>query len=597
MRRRLLLAFLPLCVLAATAAPAQADPRCDLPGAIVGGPTGETLDGTSGPDIICGGGGNDTINGLGGNDVLVGGPDDDTIEGGPGEDELVGQSGADRLTGGAGRDLASYADRTADITVNLNGLADDGAIGEGDRVDADDVTTGSGDDVVNATPIPNRIETGPGEDVVRARAGVDLVIGGDDDDRLDGGQGVDEVQCGSGADAYGADPQDTFADCEASVDARGAAAPGESVATSDHVTCVILPGGTDVGCAGDPNKNFDSRRSLGIFVGFTSWPSGPATAEGAPYLHRIPLGAGRKATAIRLGVTKACAILETGRVLCWGGWGGGYGVPSTPSAAATADAGLLQGRKAVRFVSDRCVMADDATLHCLDVSGGTTRATIVRPPSTAGALSDAVDFGGGFCGIFTGVVRCWSQGSSTLGPAIALGVGRTAVKLAAGITSHPHACVIVDDGGVRCFGSGALGQLGRPGTASTDTAAPVELGAGRTAVDIAVGRSHTCAVLDDGAVRCWGQGFFGATGQGNTRNIGDDETPGSVPPVDLGGGRTAARLARGELASHTCVTLTNGQVQCWGGAFYRQLITPDRQTIGDNETPAALGPADLGGDL
>jgi hypothetical protein len=48
-------------------------------------------------------------------------------------------------------------------------------------------------------------------------------------------------------------------------------------------------------------------------------------------------------------------------------------------------------------------------------------------------------------------------------------------------------------------------------------------------------RFHTCALLDTGAVRCWGYGDDGKLGYGNTSDIGDDEVPalaGNVPVLD-----------------------------------------------------------------
>jgi hypothetical protein len=64
---------------------------------------------------------------------------------------------------------------------------------------------------------------------------------------------------------------------------------------------------------------------------------------------------------------------------------------------------------------------------------------------------------------------------------------------------------------------------------------PVDLGAGRTAVGISAGGSHTCALLDNGTIRCWGDGAYGKLGYGNTDTIGDNETPGGYGPVSLGG--------------------------------------------------------------
>ena len=45
---------------------------------------------------------------------------------------------------------------------------------------------------------------------------------------------------------------------------------------------------------------------------------------------------------------------------------------------------------------------------------------------------------------------------------------------------------------------------------------------GGTVVQLTAGDEHTCALLDSGAVRCWGSGFLGQLGYGNTSTIGDD---------------------------------------------------------------------------
>ena len=100
------------------------------------------------------------------------------------------------------------------------------------------------------------------------------------------------------------------------------------------------------------------------------------------------------------------------------------------------------------------------------------------------------------------------------------------------------------------------------------------------------GGRHTCAILDNGKVRCWGDGGQGQLGYGNTRDIGDNETPASVRPVNLGRGRTAVAISGGYL--HTCAILDNGKVRCWGLGASGQLGYGDRKKIGDDET-ARLG--------
>ena len=96
-------------------------------------------------------------------------------------------------------------------------------------------------------------------------------------------------------------------------------------------------------------------------------------------------------------------------------------------------------------------------------------------------------------------------------------------------------------------------------------------------------------------MRCWGWGASGQLGYGNTATIGDDETPGGVFPMDLGPGRTARAISAG--FNHTCALLDNGSVRCWGAAGNGQLGYGNAADIGDNETPGSVGPVSLGGPL
>jgi alpha-tubulin suppressor-like RCC1 family protein len=198
-------------------------------------------------------------------------------------------------------------------------------------------------------------------------------------------------------------------------------------------------------------------------------------------------------------------------------------------------------------------------------------------------------------------LRCWGKGlagrlgygtdatilSAAAAPPVNLGAGRTARAVAAG---DFHTCAILDDGSVKCWGFGVNGRLGYASTAnvSLPAAAPaVDLGPGRRAVAITAGTSHTCAVLDDGSVRCWGNGSDGRLGLGSTSSVGDDETPGSVPPVNLGPGRTARAIAAGDF--HTCAILDDGSARCWGFGASGRLGNGGTASVGDNEPPASAG--------
>jgi cysteine-rich repeat protein len=165
------------------------------------------------------------------------------------------------------------------------------------------------------------------------------------------------------------------------------------------------------------------------------------------------------------------------------------------------------------------------------------------------------------------------------------------VQLAVG---DAHACALLRTGEVRCWGNGSLGRLGYGNTDDIgdnefpSTAGEVNIG-GRV-TQLAAGTSHTCALLENGAVRCWGLNFSGQLGYGHTFNIGDDEPPASAGDVLLGG--PAVEIAAGGI--HSCARLATGSVVCWGSNDFGQLGYGNTVQIGDNETPLVAGAVDVG---
>jgi len=118
-----------------------------------------------------------------------------------------------------------------------------------------------------------------------------------------------------------------------------------------------------------------------------------------------------------------------------------------------------------------------------------------------------------------------------------------------------HTCAILDDGTVSCWGRNNFGQLGDGTTTTRLTPVPVSsLG---TAVSIAAGHFHTCAILSTGAVRCWGLNDSG--------QLGDSTTTSSSVPVAVIGLSNIVSLAAGGL--HTCAARVDGTVWCWGAAI------------------------------
>jgi alpha-tubulin suppressor-like RCC1 family protein len=126
-----------------------------------------------------------------------------------------------------------------------------------------------------------------------------------------------------------------------------------------------------------------------------------------------------------------------------------------------------------------------------------------------------------------------------------------------------HTCAILDNGDMKCWGYDNYGQLGNGGTITARQTSPpstaIDLGTGRTAVAVSAGKYHTCAILDNGDLKCWGYDHKGQLGNGGTNT--DTDAPSSTP-IDLGTGRTAVAVSA--WYSHTCAILDNGDLKCWG---------------------------------
>ena len=214
-----------------------------------------------------------------------------------------------------------------------------------------------------------------------------------------------------------------------------------------------------------------------------------------------------------------------------------------------------------------------------------------------------------------GRIKCWGRNDNgqlglgdtanrgadpgNLGAALAavpLGSGLTAVTVA---TGSSHSCALLDNGAIKCWGSNFNGQLGLGDSADRgdqsgemgDSLPSVGLTTvNPTPVQIAAGGDHSCAVMSDGAAYCWGLNAFGQLGVGDTENRGDDagETATNLPPVRLGAQMTAAAIAAG--VSHTCALSESGFIKCWGNNRFGQLGQGDIEDRGDE-------PGELAGNL
>ena len=116
---------------------------------------------------------------------------------------------------------------------------------------------------------------------------------------------------------------------------------------------------------------------------------------------------------------------------------------------------------------------------------------------------------------------------------------------------------MLSNASISCWGQNDDGEMG--GSTGSDQLTPVTalLPTGRTATEISGGWHHACAVLDNGSVSCWGRNDNGQVGIGS---IGSDIT---TPTTSLlPSGRIATKIQGGEEA--TCALLDNRSVSCWG---------------------------------
>jgi len=228
-------------------------------------------------------------------------------------------------------------------------------------------------------------------------------------------------------------------------------------------------------------------------------------------------------TAISAGEAHACALLNDGSVKCWG----------------LNSSGQLG-------------------------NGTTTNANTPTSVSTLTSGVTAISGGQEFtCAIVTGAAKCWGLNSSGQ-----IGDGTTTNRLTptqstgltSGITAITtggfHTCVITSGGGLKCWGTTSWSTL------PTNNGLPIDIaGATSGVVAAAAGAWHTCFITNAGAAKCWGWGNYGALGDGLSTSR---TTIGQVTGLTSGVIGIASGGYNGGSEDHSCALLSNNSVSCWG---------------------------------
>ncbi|MDX2055809.1 MAG: calcium-binding protein [Polyangiaceae bacterium] len=173
---------------------------------IIGGTAADTLTGNALSNNIKGGGGDDLISG--GVNAGACTTDIDVIDGEAGNDTFdmgLASDCGDALTGGTGTDTVDYQGRSAVLTIDLDGTADDG---DGTAVEKDNVKSdieivlgGSLGDTITGSSGDNELHGGPGADTLNGGSGNDTLIGNTGNDILNGEAGDDIFNDQEGDDA------------------------------------------------------------------------------------------------------------------------------------------------------------------------------------------------------------------------------------------------------------------------------------------------------------------------------------------------------------------------------------------------------------
>ena len=350
----------------------------------------------------------------------------------------------------------------------------------------------------------------------------------------------------------------------ASVD-LGSGRTATQVSTSLYSTCALLDNST-VKCWGA-----DQFGNLGI----ESNGFGDESGETVANLSNIDLGTGVYAKDIFGGRYHVCAVLTDNTTKCFGNGGNGR---------LGQENGATRGDNPNEMGDNLAVTNLGAGLYPISGDGWTNHSCAIL---SNGQIKCWGEGGQGRTGHGGQADR--GDGAGEMGDNLIftdMGAGRSAKVVE---TGDNFSCAILDNDGVKCWGDGAQGRRGSGNTADRgdggsemgDNLAYVNLGTGRTAKDIKLGHQHACVLMDNNQVKCWGEGSYGRLGIGNQADIGNagSETGDGIAQTDLGTGRSVKAIATG--IYHSCALLDNNKINCWGYNGYGQLGRGTNANIGD----------------
>jgi alpha-tubulin suppressor-like RCC1 family protein len=304
--------------------------------------------------------------------------------------------------------------------------------------------------------------------------------------------------------------------------------------------------------------------------------------------------------ALSSGTEHTCALLESGRVRCWGDNSSNQLGPEHSSFESSAVPVSIAHplRHIASGARHTCAIRRSGTVLCWgfnhsgQLGAGNTEASIHRVDEVRGLPLDQVQNLAAGCShtcalLQSGEVSCWGSNTNfnlgTRDPQLTDPQPPTIVPdlddarfIAAGCD---HSCAIVSDGIVMCWGLNSEGQLGNNQT--TSPMGPTMVFGLTDIKKVALGRSHSCALSDSGNVSCWGDN--------SNAQLGRDNMSSSNIPVSVHGLSKVLDIWAG--FEHTCALLLDGNVACWGSNYSGEL----GQTQIGNPMAEPVAVRDLGG--
>jgi len=341
-------------------------------------------------------------------------------------------------------------------------------------------------------------------------------------------------------------------------------------------TCAILKKSSTVRCWG---ANSDGQLGLG-----DTQNRGDEREEMGSNLPMVHVGSDQEVSALTLGSSHTCALLRDTSLKCWG-------------SNIYGQAGLQRVKKKIG-VSGEDMNDNLLILNEVENDFG-TRVVTVKSVSAGHSQTCSI--------LGDDTLKCWGsllpKDSVIANPKKRIITDAVVKQVAVG---DSHACAIFGDNSTRCWGNNINGQLGlgdvlyrevpTGSIMDDDTWPSIDLGTDRTARYIALGYAHTCVILDNDSVKCWGWNYDGQLGMGDNENRGDfpHEMGDNLKAIDVGLNLKVKQISLGYY--HTCAILSNDSLKCWGFNKFGQLGLGDTYNrgllpkgMGENLPPVKLG--------